>query len=82
MRGPHALHAPAFLIDEHRRVGAADDLAKRGSEGLHLRDVLDVALEEDQTPGLALANEGAFLGAKSSPGAAADEGERHANADR
>ncbi len=77
MGRPHALHAPALLIDEHRRIRAADDLAKRGSQRMQLRRILDVALEEDQPPGLALPNEGALVGTKNGPGAAADERKGH-----
>jgi hypothetical protein len=28
----HALHAAAFLIDQHRRIAAADDFAEPGGE--------------------------------------------------
>ena len=78
MRRPHALHPPAFLIDQHGRVGAADDGAKIVGERAQLRPVDDVALEEDQPPRLRVAEERALFGAEARPGAAQDGGADHA----
>ena len=78
---PHALHAPAFLVDEHRRVGAADNGAEVVGERAQLRPVDHVALEEDQSPRLRVAEERAFFGAEARPGAAEDNGADHARLD-
>ena len=70
MRRPHALHPPAFLIDEHRRVGAADDGAEVVGERAQLRPIDDIALEEDQSPRLRVAEKRAVVVAEPRPGAA------------
>ena len=61
MRRPHALHPPAFLVDEHGRVGAADNGAKVVGERAQLRPIDDIALEEDQSPRLRVAEERALF---------------------
>ena len=73
MRRPHALHAAPLLIDEHRGVAAADQIPKGIRQRLHLRDVDDIALEQDQAPWLGLPDEGAFLRVESGARAATDE---------
>ncbi len=50
MRRPHALHAPALLIDQDRRIRPADSRAEISRQPPHLFGRLDVALEEDQPP--------------------------------
>ena len=54
MRRPHALDPPPFLVDENRSVRPADAFAKRCGQRANLFAVADVALEEDEAPGLAL----------------------------
>ena len=61
MGRPHPLHPPAFLVDEHRRVRAADALAKRTRQLAELLTVADIALEEDEAPGSALTQESHLL---------------------
>jgi hypothetical protein len=46
VRRPKALDASALLIDENRRLGPADRLAKLRREFSELRRIVDVALEE------------------------------------
>jgi hypothetical protein len=81
MRRPHALHPPAFLIDQHGRVGAADNGAEIVGERAQLRPVDHVALEEDQSPRLRVAEERAVFRAEARPGAAKDSGADHARLD-
>src|SRR5271156_3149187 len=80
MRRPHPLHAAAFLIDQHRRIRAAENVAKRARQRSQLLAVDHIALEEDQPPGPPLADEGAFLVAEGGAGAANDERARHPRA--
>ena len=77
MRRRHALHPAALLIDQHRRVGAADAFPERPRQLTHLIAVGDVALEEDQAPRVFQTQEGAFLDIEREAGAAADEGLGH-----
>ena len=78
VRRPHALHPPAFLVDEHGRVGAAGKGAKVVGERAQLRPIDHVALEEDQPPRLRVAEERALFFAEARPGAAEDNGADHA----
>ena len=78
MRRPEPLHAPALLIDEHRRIGALDDVAKDAGETRDLRAIADIPPEQDQTPGTGAGDEAAFVAGKVEAGAAADEGARGA----
>ena len=77
MRRRHALDPAALLIDQHRRVGAANAFPERMRQRAHLITVGDVALEEDQAPRVFLTQEGPFLVIEREAGAAADEGLRH-----
>ena len=61
MRRRHALNPAALLIDQDRRVGAPDAFPERARQGAQLIAVGDIALEEDQTPRVFTAKEGAFL---------------------
>ncbi len=71
------LHAAALLIDENGWPVAAEAIGKGIDERFHLRSVFDVPLEENETEGLALAQEGAFVLAQHQTRAAADEGACH-----
>src|SRR5580704_3213904 len=77
MRRRHALDAATLLIDQHRRVGAADAFPERMRQRTHLVPVGDVALEEDEAPGVFATQEGPFLLVQREARAAADEGLRH-----
>ena len=58
MRRAKALHAPALLIDQDRRIGASDAGTKGIDEPAHLIGRVDIALEQDKTPGLVIAVKG------------------------
>ena len=57
VRRAHPLHAPALLVDQDGRLIAADRVAQSFAERLHLAGIVDVALEEDEPPGLRIAEE-------------------------
>src|SRR5260370_37642944 len=61
MRRSEPLDAAAFLVHEHRRF-APDRVANRRRQAAHLRRRLDVALEENEPPRLALAQQRALGG--------------------
>src|SRR3984957_5837662 len=77
MRRRHSLDPAALLIDQHRRVSAANAFPERPRQRTHLIPVSDVALEEDQAPRVFPTQEGAFLVTEGETGAAADEGLGH-----
>ena len=77
MRRRHALDPAALLINQHRRVGAADAFPERPRQLTHLIAVADVALEENQAPRVFPTQEGPFLIVQREAGAAADEGLGH-----
>src|SRR5580692_9291143 len=77
MRGRHALNPATLLIDQHRRVGAADAVPERLRQRAHLVAVGDVALEEDQAPRVFPTQEGPFFVTEREAPAAADEGLWH-----
>jgi hypothetical protein len=75
------LHAAALLIDQDRGM-SPDNVAKMVRQRLHLRRSIDVALEEDEAPWIALAKERDLVGCEHQPAAAADEcADRHRAAD-
>src|ERR1700749_4850642 len=74
MRRRHSLNPAALLIDQHGRVGAADAFPERLRQRAHLLAVADVALEEDQAPGVFPTQEGPFLVVQREARAAADKG--------
>ena len=69
-----ALHAPAFLVDEDQCRLIAGSLAKRLDEGADLVGGVDVAGEQDEAPGLHVAEEGALFRRDRLAGAAQDAG--------
>src|SRR5208337_812157 len=73
MGRPHPLHTPPLLIDEHRRVRAADTLAKRTGQLAELFTLADVPLEEDEPPRCAFPQEGSLLRLEREALTAADE---------
>ncbi len=77
MRRRHALDPAALLIDQHGRVGPADAVPERMRQRPHLLAVGDVALEEDQAPGVFPTEKGPLLVIKRKARAAADEGLGH-----
>ena len=76
MRRRHTLNAPAFLIDQDRRI-TPQDAPEFRCQSKHLRLIDNVSLEEDQTPGLRFAKEGALVRGERCAFTAADEGSRH-----
>src|ERR1700722_12328226 len=74
MRRRHALDPAALLIYQHRRVGAANAVPERPRERTHLIAVGDVALEENEAPGVFLRQESTFLICQRETRAAANEG--------
>ena len=65
VRRLQAAHAAAFLVDQDRRVGAADGVAEGGGERADLVGVAAIALKQDQAEGL-LVGEEADLARRSS----------------
>src|SRR5262249_59158872 len=61
MRRSEALDAAAFLVHEHGGL-APDRVANRRRQAAHLRRGFDVALEDDESPRLAVAQERALGG--------------------
>ena len=55
---PH--HPPPFLVDENRRIVAADGIAQIGDEGPHLAGISAVAGEQDEPQRAGLAEEAAL----------------------
>ena len=53
MRGAETLHATAFLVDQHRRVGTPYRFTKIGHERAQLVGCLDIALEDGDIYGSA-----------------------------
>ena len=73
MRRPQPLHPATFLIDQDGRVGAVHGDAQLRSQSSDLRRVLDVALEQDETPRLFRAQECALPIGQDGAGNAGDE---------
>ena len=61
MRRLEPLHPAAFLVDQHRRIGAADDGAQALDQGADLRRLGTVAGEQDEAERIGLGEEPAFL---------------------
>jgi hypothetical protein len=73
----HPLNPAALLIDQHRRIGAADAFPERLRQLTHLIAVDDISFEEDKAPRIFATQEGPFFVTEREPGAAADEGLGH-----
>jgi len=73
MRRAEARHASALLIDQDRRVIAADGLAQRADQIADLRGVAAVAAEEDEADRISGAKKAAFFRAQLFPGAAQND---------
>ena len=73
MRRAEARHASALLIDQDRRVIAADGLAQRRNQTADLRRVAAVAAEKDEADRISSVKEAAFFGAQLFPGAAQND---------
>ena len=67
VRRSHALHPSAFLVDQNRRIGPARRSAQRIGQRPHLVRRADIALEQDEAPGLRVAKERGLL-VRESPG--------------
>ena len=77
MRWSQALHATALLIDHHRRVWAINGQPQGPGEGADLLGVRNVAAEENETPGLHVAEERSFVAAERRSCATEDASEGH-----
>jgi hypothetical protein len=64
------LHAAAFLVDQDRRLGPADDLAEIADKLLDLLSRVAIAFEEDEAPGRLGCEECALILAQPQAGAA------------
>ena len=64
---------PAFLVNEHRRIGASDALTQVGDEPSDLRRALAVPLEKNEAEGVGVAEEVALGGRERGAGAAEDD---------
>src|SRR5438445_13633543 len=73
VRRAEARHSPALLIDQDRRVIAADRLAQRRDQFADLCGVAAVAAEEDEADRIGGAKEAAFFWAQLLPVAAQDD---------
>ncbi len=69
-------HPAAFLVDQDRRVVAADAAAQRGDQIAHLIGRAAVAAEQDEADRVGGGEEIAFRGGKALAGAAQDNRER------
>src|SRR5579871_1941027 len=73
----HALNPAALLIDQDGRVGASDTFPERARQRAKLIAIADIALEQDQAPGILAAQKLTFLGVEHEARTAANEGLRH-----
>ena len=78
MRRTQPRHAAAFLVDQNRRVVAADAAAQRGDEIANLTGRAAVAAEQNEADRIGGGEEIAFRGGKAVAGAAQDNRERRA----
>ena len=73
MRRAEALHPPALLVDQDRRV-AADNAAELVDQPTQRVGTSDIPRENDETPGLRFAEELALLMRQRGPCNTGDEG--------
>ena len=73
MRRTQPRHPAAFLIDQNRRVVAADAAAQRADQIAHLIGRAAVAAEQNEADRIGGGEEIAFRGAKALAGAAQDD---------
>lgn len=71
-----ALHPAAFLIDQDRRVGAADRIAQGGRQAADPIRGLAVALKQDEAERVRIAEEAALVGLELRPLQAEDRGKQ------
>ena len=60
VRRLEALHAPPFLVDEHRSIGAADAIAEVADQGFDLVGRPAVTLKKNESPGFGRPEESTF----------------------
>src|SRR5262245_48396676 len=75
MRRSESLHPSALLVDQHGRI-VRDRLAEIAHEATDLIGMIDVALEEDQSPRQRIADESALVRRESKTGQTGNEGAR------
>ena len=73
-RRPQPLHAAALLVDEDRRMRAADAVAQAGDQIGDFRGLADVAGKQDEAPWPLVAVEVDLVVRQGFPGAAEDDG--------
>ena len=73
LRRAEARHSSALLIDQDRRVIAADRLTQRSDEISDPRGIAAVAAEKDEANRISGTKEAAFFGAQLFPGAAQND---------
>ena len=73
----HALVRAAFMIDQDRRVMAADRLAEILAQAAHPVGRLAIALEQDQAQRIGFAEESALRVGENGAGRAEDDGQRN-----
>ena len=74
MRRAQARDAPAFLVDQHRRVGARHRRAQILDQPARALGRVDVAREQDEAQRIGVTKERALVGAEIGAGAAEDDG--------
>ena len=79
MRRPHALHPPAFLIDQDGGIRATHLSAEGRGQCTHLLGSVNIAFEQDQSPGLLSGHKRTLSSVQSQTRATTNEGfNRHA----
>jgi hypothetical protein len=73
MRRAEARYAPALLIDQDRRIIAADGLAQCRDQIADLRGLAAVAAEENEASRIGGVKKAPFCGAQLFPGAAQND---------
>lgn len=73
MRRAEPGHAAAFLVDQNRRIAAADTLTQRSHQITNLTGRATVALEQNEADWVGGSKEIAFDGAQALAGAAQDD---------
>jgi hypothetical protein len=77
MGRPQALDPAAFLVDQHRRIGAADRSAKLGDQRTQLIRRIHIAGKQDEAERVEAGKEPALLGRKARACTTQDDGACH-----
>ncbi len=76
VRRPEPGDPAALLVDQHRRIGAADTVAQRSDQVAKLRRLAAVAAEQDEAQRVGLGKKAALGGAEAFAGTAENDGSR------